>query len=632
MPVRHTGPRMERLADRYQLGDALGQGRSTVYRAVDTRLRRDVAIKRVQLLAGQEDAEQVRTRALREAQASARLNNPSAVTVYDVVEEDGAIWLVMELVEGPSLSEVVADEGPLPHARAARIGLAVLTALEAAHLVGVVHRDVKPANVLIAAGDRPKLTDFGVATIRDESRVTATGLIVGSPSYMSPEQATGGEITPATDLWALGALLYFAVEGVPPFQAGNALATASAVVHGQPRPQQNRGPLSPLLDRLFTKDPTRRPSAGEVRVTLARVARSDRGRRRPRPSPSADPTMVAPAPAPAGAAAPEAQPVPAEAAVRAEHASTPTPEPVPASSTPVDTSAGSAPPIASGPASPAGEPSVPAPDDAPDASSPGAPAPAPPGDSTAVQPLPTPEGPAAAPRTPAEPAGPDAPSRVFVLVAAAIVLLVVAGAVAALRGDGDGSETAGEPATATTGADAGTEAEAPTDPSTTIPDATSTTPAPTTTTTVGSSLPAGWAPYEDPQGAYTLGVPPGWQVDPTSNPRRIDFRDPATGAFLRVEWTDQPGPDVAADWRNQAAGFAARDASYAEIGIAPVEYRDYDAALWEFRHGSGETLHTGNLGIITNGKGFALMFRTPESRWAALQPVFEQFKQAFQPT
>ena len=278
---------MELLADRYELGDALGHGRSTVYRATDSRLRRQVAIKRVELLAGQEDAESVRARALREAQASARLNNPSTVAVYDVVEESGAIWLVMELVDGPSLAQLVADEGALPHDRAARLGLQVLTALEAAHLAGVVHRDVKPANVLVLPGDRAKLTDFGVATIRDESRVTLTGLIVGSPSYMAPEQATGGDITPATDLWALGALLYFAVEGEPPFLAGTALATASAVVHGEPRAPEHPGPLAPIIARLLTKDPAGRPTAGAVRATLTRVSA-------PRRSSSA--TAVAPVP------------------------------------------------------------------------------------------------------------------------------------------------------------------------------------------------------------------------------------------------------------------------------------------------------------------------------------------------
>jgi hypothetical protein len=217
------------------------------------------------------------------------------------------------------------------------------------------------------------------------------------------------------------------------------------------------------------------------------------------------------------------------------------------------------------------------------------------------------------------------------------VLLVIGVAVAALRGGDDGGdvgETADQPVSPTTEA----EAEDAPETSTTVPDATTTTPAPTTTTTttttttVASGLPAGWAPYEDPQGGYTIGLPSGWQVSPTGNARRTDFRDPATGAFLRVEWTDQPGPDVVADWRNQAASFAARDSSYVEVGIAPVEYRDYDAALWEWRHGTGEILHTGNLGLVTDGKGFALMFRTPESQWEALQPVFEQFKQAFQPT
>ncbi|MDD9372143.1 MAG: protein kinase, partial [Acidimicrobiales bacterium] len=321
-----------------------------MFRAVDTRLRREVAIKRVQLLAGQEDAHQVRTRALREAQASARLNNPAVVTVYDVVEEDRAIWLVMELVTGPSLAQIVVDEGPLLTPRAANIGLGVLTALEAAHLVGVVHRDVKPANVLVIEGDRAKLTDFGVATIRDESRVTATGLIVGSPSYMAPEQATGGEITASTDLWALGAMLYFSVEGTPPFQAGSALATASAVVHGEPRPQQNRGPLTPLISRLLVKDPAARARAGEVRAALTRIARDDRRRRpRPRRDPAAGATQLMPATPPAFT--PVAEPAPAP--------SSPAPEPAastPAPSSPAPEPTASTPASASAPPTPASGP------------------------------------------------------------------------------------------------------------------------------------------------------------------------------------------------------------------------------------------------------------------------------------
>ncbi|HEX5944757.1 MAG TPA: protein kinase, partial [Acidimicrobiales bacterium] len=393
---------MEKLADRYELGDALGQGRSTVFRAVDSRLRRDVAIKRVQLLAGQEDAQQVRTRALREAQASARLNNPAVVTVYDVVEEDGAIWLVMELVAGPSLSQIVSDEGPLPAPRAAAIGLGVLTALEAAHLVGVVHRDVKPANVLVTEGDRAKLTDFGVATIRDESRVTATGLIVGSPSYMAPEQATGGEITASTDLWALGAMLYFSVEGTPPFQAGSALATASAVVHGEPRPQQNRGQLTPVIDRLLVKDPAARARAGEIRAALTRIARDERRRRRPRRDPSAGATQLMPVTPQAFKPAGSSTPSPPAAAVPPP-AAAPPPEPAP---TPPDRAPEPAP-------TPEAEPSALEPDPAPESSAsemepgsePGSSAPAP-GLAAEPQPEPSVPAPEPAPTVAESPTGP----------------------------------------------------------------------------------------------------------------------------------------------------------------------------------------------------------------------------------
>jgi hypothetical protein len=540
---------MELLADRYEVGDPLGHGRSTVYRATDTRLRRRVAIKRVELVAGQEDAEAVRARALREAQASARLNNPATVAVYDVVEESGAIWLVMELVDGPSLAQLVTDEGPLPHDRAARLGLQVLTALEAAHLAGVVHRDVKPANVLVLDADRAKLTDFGVATIRDESRVTMTGLIVGSPSYMAPEQATGGDITAATDLWALGALLYFMVEGEPPFLAGTALATASSVVHDAPRAHEHPGPLAPIIARLFAKDPAGRPSAGAVRATLTRV-----GQARPSPgtSTAVSPTVAAPV-----AASP--------------------PSPTAATASPESTAVNPSPPAPPGPPGPVAPP-APADD---------------------------------RPRRRTGPA-PRIPARAVAVVAAALVAVVV---LLALRGgDGDG------------GGDGGGESAGQDAPTTT----TTAAPLPSTTVPAGT-LPAGWSPYADPAGTYTIGYPPGWVVQPVAA-NRTDFRDPATGTFVRVEWTDTPGADAAGAWREAEPGFRSRNANYEPLGITDVGYRDYPAALWEFRHGSGETLHTGNLGFIAAGRGYALMVRAPESEWTAMQPTFEQFKQAFLPT
>jgi hypothetical protein len=287
------------LAGRYELVEEIGRGRSVVYRARDTRLGREVAVKKVDLAGGPSTGgvDDVRSRALREARASARITSPFVVGVYDVVEESDAVWLVMELVRAPSLAQVVAEHGPLDERRAALIGLGILDALDAAHAESVVHRDVKPGNVLVgvaddgAGGSVPlppesppgpgsavaadvsvKLADFGVAALRDETSVTSPGAVIGSPSYMSPEQASGQPVGPAADLWALGALLYFAVEGQPPFLGDSPLATATAVVLGEPRPQERPGQLSGLIGLLLDKQPDRRPGSKRVRAILRSVA------------------------------------------------------------------------------------------------------------------------------------------------------------------------------------------------------------------------------------------------------------------------------------------------------------------------------------------------------------------------
>jgi hypothetical protein len=274
------------LAGRYELIDVIGRGRSVVYRARDTRLSRDVAVKQVALLGGPSPlaVDDVRARALREARASARIASPFVVGVYDVVEERDAVWLVMELVRAPSLDQLVDEHGPLDERRAAHIGLGVLLALDAAHAEGIVHRDVKPANVLVggsvAGDDEPhlggpppvKLADFGVAALRDDTSLTSPGAVIGSPSYMSPEQAAGRPVGPAADLWALGALLYFAVEGEPPFLADSPLATATAVVHAEPRPQERPGQLSRIISLLLDKEPDGRPDSHRVEVILRSVA------------------------------------------------------------------------------------------------------------------------------------------------------------------------------------------------------------------------------------------------------------------------------------------------------------------------------------------------------------------------
>ncbi|MDP9072790.1 MAG: serine/threonine protein kinase, partial [Actinomycetota bacterium] len=202
----------DRIAGRYRLVGAIGKGGSgVVWRAEDLRLQRQVAMKELFPRVGIEESERRRLQhgVLREARAAARLHHPGAVAVYDVVEDGDRQFIVMELVEAPDLSQVVADGGPRSPARTAALGLELLDVLQAAHRAGIVHRDVKPGNVLVPDGDRCRLSDFGIASLIDDPSITATGMIKGTPSYMSPEQAMAGPIGAATDLWSLAATLYF---------------------------------------------------------------------------------------------------------------------------------------------------------------------------------------------------------------------------------------------------------------------------------------------------------------------------------------------------------------------------------------------------------------------------------------
>src|ERR671921_437425 len=199
----------------------------TVWRATDEVLGREVAVKEVVFPHGVSDRDRdvLRERTRREARAAARLDHPSAVTVYDVVEQDGSPYLVMELVEARTLSEVVRTDGPLSPQATAHVGLALLGALETAHRQGIVHRDVKPGNVMVRDDGRVVLTDFGIATSTGDSSLTSTGLLLGSPAYIAPERARGGSPEPASDLWSLGATLFTAVEGRPPFAGDEPILT-----------------------------------------------------------------------------------------------------------------------------------------------------------------------------------------------------------------------------------------------------------------------------------------------------------------------------------------------------------------------------------------------------------------------
>ncbi|MFB9880554.1 protein kinase [Planobispora siamensis] len=272
--------RLRALARRYQLQAPLGEGgMGLVWRAWDELLHQPVAIKEVALpahLPAQERERRLR-RTLREARTAARLrSHPGIVTVYDVVEEDGLPWIVMELVDGPSLAEVIKREGRLPEARAAELGRQVISALAAAEVAGVVHRDVKPANILLKNG-RAMLTDFGIAAAsHDTSELTAPGQMMGTPAYLAPEQIEGRGASAASDLWAVGVTLYQAVEGRRPFERDSAAALIAAIISRPPDPPRYADLIRPVLDGLLVKDPAGRLTADQAMTLLAPAAAGTR--------------------------------------------------------------------------------------------------------------------------------------------------------------------------------------------------------------------------------------------------------------------------------------------------------------------------------------------------------------------
>ncbi|MFE6847795.1 protein kinase [Streptomyces sp. NPDC057686] len=255
------------ISGRYRLLDLLGRGgMGIVWRARDEVLGREVAVKEVRPPAGLDGAEigRMYRRLEREAWAAARVAHRGVVTVYDVATEDGRPWIVMELVRGLSLADVLEAEGPLTPQRAAHLGEQVLAALRAAHEAGVLHRDVKPSNVLIANDGRMVLSDFGIASLEGSSAITMTGEVVGSPEFLAPERALGRDPGPASDLWSLGVMLYSAVEGVSPFRRDTPLSTLRAVVDEELPPPRRAGPLTPVLEGLLRKDPAERLPAAEA--------------------------------------------------------------------------------------------------------------------------------------------------------------------------------------------------------------------------------------------------------------------------------------------------------------------------------------------------------------------------------
>ncbi|MEV4297171.1 serine/threonine-protein kinase [Microbispora rosea] len=316
------------VGGRYQLMEPIGRGgMGVVWRAHDQLLDRAVAVKEVRYDSAMGDElSDLNRRTMREARAAGRLTHPNVVVVHDVIEEDDRPWIIMQLVASRSLGQVIREDGPLSPERTVEIGLQILDALRAAHRQGVLHRDVKPENVLLTDDGRVVLTDFGIARLEADSTMTRTGL-VGTPAFIAPERLRGEAAQRESDLWSLGATLYTAVEGKPPHDRGMAMATMHAVLNDDPAPPRHAGALGPVLHRMLAKEPADRPGYDELTRLLKRASRDLAP---PPPRPAAPPAEDAsPRAATPQAAKPE---TPASRQGKASRGAAPYP---PASSPPV---------------------------------------------------------------------------------------------------------------------------------------------------------------------------------------------------------------------------------------------------------------------------------------------------------
>ena len=575
------------IAGRYRLDSVIGHGgMGIVWRARDELLDRDVAVK--ELVWPPEFTEPEREiacrRATREAQTAARLNHQNIIRIYDIVEEDDAPWIVMELLPFRSLRDIVRDDGPFAPVRAARVGLGVLAGLRAAHAAGIVHRDVKPANILVGPDDRAVLTDFGIARAADSATLTKAGDLVGSPAYTAPERARGERAGAPGDLWGLGASLYAAVEGHPPFHRDHALATLTAVVADEPDPAAHAGSLWPVISALLRKDPDTRPGEAEADRMLRDVVGGEAIRV------SADPWPPAAA---LGGTGQAAGPGNAREARWDGEADEP-PAPVRARSS----------------------------------------SPAPPGPRVSR----VPRGPARSRRRLAVSAG------VAVLAAAACVMALLLANLSSPGRQTPGSPPVGpRSASASPSASTGGSSSAAPSRGTAAGDGTAsagTSQPPASQPAAGpgsggagyGAVPAGFSRFTNSTG-FSIGVPDGWQIQHVGH--YVYVRDPSNGGiFLLIDQSGQPKPDALADWQQQAANRASSYPGYHLIRLQAVSYPQAEqAADWEFTYNrGGATVHILNRNILANAHhAYALYWSVPEAQWSAYYRYFQAFAATFRP-
>ncbi|GGW35093.1 serine/threonine protein kinase [Streptomyces caelestis] len=619
-------------------------GMGTVWRAEDETLGRTVAVKELRFPSNIDEEEKRRliTRTLREAKAIARIRNNSAVTVFDVVQEDDRPWIVMELVEGKSLAEVIREDGLLEPRRAAEVGLAILDVLRSAHREGILHRDVKPSNVLIAEDGRVVLTDFGIAQVEGDPSITSTGMLVGAPSYISPERARGHKPGPAADLWSLGGLLYAAVEGAPPYDKGSAIATLTAVMTEPLEEPKNAGPLKDVIHGLLTKDPAQRLDDAGARAMLNSVIRAPE----PAEPEPMDATKVVPLPAQPdrssrkGSSAGSGSKRGEEAgdrlrgalrSVRKAAAGT-----AGASAASRSESEGGA--AASGPEggkSGAGETGASV-SKSGSASAPGAAAgagergaqgatTASGGRSSGWPVMPPPDLPPR-PAPPRAPLTDVVPRRTLVIIAVVVALAVIGTVLAiALSGDDTGSKGAagesGGKTVATASSSAGTKGDesdgtrtdgAATQPAPSRPASNSTPSDQGSGSSGGGKGTAAVSTHQGSQG-YSIGLPKGWKYQSTGA-AGDRFTGP-DGQKLLIAWTSTPKGDPVADWKSQERYM--QRAQYKKIRIEQVDYRGWNTADWEFTYvESGTRYRTIDRGFVVDDRqGYALMYTAKAADW-----------------
>ncbi|MFG2072746.1 serine/threonine-protein kinase [Nonomuraea maritima] len=627
---------------RYRLIEPIGEGgMGVVWRAYDELLDRTVAIKEVRYT-GVDDARraELNRRTIREARAAGRLDHPSVVVVHDVVEEDGRPWIVMQLVRSRSLAQVVRANGPLAIGQVAVIGDRVLDALRAAHATGVLHRDVKPENILLADDGRVVLTDFGIASMDSEAGLTATGGLVGTPAYMPPERLNGDPARPESDLWALGATLYTAVEGTPPFHSESWAATVAAVLRDDPRPPSRSGALTPVIMGLLHRNPDDRIPAEEAAHLLRDITTNSW---RPGPSPRANSPVPPPAPP---ADAPSSWPAPLGDAPSSQ----PGPLADKASSRPA--------PLSDRPSSrptPVGERPFAELDsaEAPTLRHPAG------GDRPSADPLPFPEpnatgGPSRTGGNTSATAGRRRAKPLWVALTAVLTVVAAAAAAGVLLSGNRTSASDDPTATGTT-----TPTHHPTHhatrptaghPTATQPTVTrptkqpASTPGPSPDTTPGatpgatvSGVPDGWRTYTNTAGRFRLALPDGWQAKKNPSRDSVNVSGPGTPGTLIVEWTvpDLPWDDPESHWVALEKEIQAKGQfqQYTRIGITPTDYLGVPAADWEFtRVRNGVLIHVVNRGFHTaDGRPYAVYWETTDARWKQDRHYADTFLKTFRP-